>query len=609
MTKIAEALSAAGLSVWWDTAIEGGSAFAKDIARELDAADVVVVVWSATSVESGWVLDEAGAGRDRKRLVPVQIDATLPPLGFRQLQSIDLSAWKGRTGDAKFASLVSAIQKLAGSAVAVPVAKAAPAGSGLSRRLLIGGAAGVAALAAGGFGAWKFLDQEADDDTASVAVLPFANLSGDPAQAYFSDGIAEELRSVLARIVRLKVAARASSELMRAADIPTAAEKLGVANIVTGSVRTGGGTMRIGAQLVDGGSGLVRWSDTYDRAVGDVLAIEAGIAENIANALNIVLGRAERLLLSAGGTTNPAAHDAYLRGSVLEAAQKPFAALPEYAAAVAADPNYALAVAGHASISCWLAIQYTSHPEAALVIAAAEARRAVALAPGLGAPHAILGFILYAQLKFREAEAAFGTAVRLAPNDAFLLGRYSIYLGAIGRAEEAVRLVERAQQLDPLRPNGPVLLGWALYMAGRFADALVPLRKAVVRLPDDIEAKWALSQTLILFGQPADGLAVALTIPPGNGIREACEALARAKLGDRVAADAALDRLRTMDAMLYSTAAVHAQRGEIDASFAALGGAVANLETNLRELKGEPMMRPLHGDPRYAALLRRVGFP
>ena len=110
VTKIAEALSAAGLSVWWDTAIEGGSAFAKDIARELDAADVVIVVWSATSVESAWVLDEAGAGRDRKRLVPVQIDATLPPLGFRQLQSVDLSAWKGRAGDVWFAALVSAIQ-------------------------------------------------------------------------------------------------------------------------------------------------------------------------------------------------------------------------------------------------------------------------------------------------------------------------------------------------------------------------------------------------------------------------------------------------------------------------------------------------------------------
>ncbi len=478
---------------------------------------------------------------------------------------------------------------------------------GVDRRSAIAGGVALAAVAAG-FGGWRFWRGTGGTDD-SVAVLPFANLSGDPAQAYFSDGIAEELRSALARIVRLKVAARTSSELMRDTDAATAAEKLGVGNIVIGSVRRGNGTIRVGAQLIDGATGLMRWSDSYDRAAGDVLAIEAGIAENVANALNIVLGRAEKALLSVGGTSNPVAHDAYLRGAAFEAGQKPFAALPEYAAAVAADPNYALALAGHASISCWLAIQFTTHPERALVLAAAEARRAVALAPQLGVPYGILGFILYAHLNFRGANDAFATAMRLAPNDAFLLGRYSIYLGAVGRADAAVRLVERAQRLDPLRPNGPFLLGLALYQAGRFADALVPLRQAVARLPDDIEGKNALASTLILIGQPAEGLAVALTIPPGNGFRESLEALARAKLSDRAAANAALDRLRTMDAMQYSVAQVHAQRGETDAAFAALDRAVAGSETDLAALKGDPMMRPLHGDPRYAALLRRIGFP
>lgn len=609
--KMAAALKAAGHVVWWDQALKSGEVYDRVTETALREARVVIVLWSKAAVASDWVRSEATVAMQRGALMPVMIENCQRPVMFELRQSADLTGWKGNAKDPRLAAFLADVaRQLATPEASKPLqAPVLRPSAGPSRRLLIGGGASLGAAALAGVG-WSLLRPTAAHAAkTSIAVLPFANLSGDATQAYFSDGIAEELRSSLSRIAGLQVAARASSELMRAADIPTAAEKLGVANIVTGSVRTGSGTIRIGAQLVDVGNGLVRWSDTYDRAVGDVLAIEAGIAENIANALNIVLGRAERQLLSAGGTTNPAAHDAYLRGSALEAAQKPFAALPEYAAAVAADPNYALAVAGHASISCWLAIQFTSHPEAALVIAAAEARHAVALAPRLGAPHAILGFILYAQLKFREAEAAFGTAVRLAPNDAFLLGRYSIYLSAIGRADEAVRLVERAQQLDPLRPNGPVLLGMALYMAGRFADALVPLRKAVVRLPEDIEAKWTLSQTLILLGQPADGLAVALTIPPGNGIREVCEALALAKLGDRAAADAALDRLRTMDAMLYSTAAVYAQRGEIDASFAALDGAVANHDVNLATLKGDPIMRPLHGDPRYAALLRRVGFP
>ncbi len=113
-------------------------------------------------------------------------------------------------------------------------------------------------------GVWCLLPR-AEAAADSVAVLPFANLSGDPAQAYFADGIAEELRNALARIVRLQVAARASSELMRAADIPTAATKLGVANVVTGSVRRRGGTIRVSAQLIDGTTGLTRWSDSYDR--------------------------------------------------------------------------------------------------------------------------------------------------------------------------------------------------------------------------------------------------------------------------------------------------------------------------------------------------------
>ncbi len=450
--KMAAALKAAGHVVWWDQALKSGEIYDRVTETALREARVVIVLWSKAAVASDWVRSEATDAMQRGALMPVMIENCQRPVMFELRQSADLTGWKGNAKDPRLAAFLADVaRQLATPEASKPVpAPVLRSSTGPSRRLLIGGAAlGAAAMAGGGW--WLLRPTAAHAANTSIAVLPFANLSGDASQAYFSDGIAEELRSSLSRIAGLQVAARASSELMRAADIPTAAEKLGVANIVTGSVRTGSGTIRIGAQLVDGGSGLVRWSDTYDRAVGDVLAIEAGIAENIANALNIVLGRAERQLLSAGGTTNPAAHDAYLRGSALEAAQKPFAALPEYAAAVAADPNYALAVAGHASIACWLAIQFTSRPEAALVIAAAEARRAVALAPRLGAPHAILGFILFAQLKFREAEATFGTAVRLAPNDAFLLGRYSIYLGAIGRADEAVPSHERSPPWPQLR--------------------------------------------------------------------------------------------------------------------------------------------------------------
>ena len=609
MTKIAEALFAAGLSVWWDTAIEGGSAFAKDIARELDAADVVVVVWSATSVESAWVLDEAGAGRDRKRLVPVQIDSTLPPLGFRQLQSIDLSAWKGRTGDAKIAALVSAIQKLAGSAAVVTVAKAAPASSGPSRRLLIGGAAGVAALAAGGFGAWKFLGQKADDDTASVAVLPFANLSGDPAQAYFSDGIAEELRSALARIVRLKVAARPSSELMRDSDAKIAAAKLGVANIVTGSVRRGTRTIRVSAQLIDGSSGLTRWSESYDRSADDVLLIETGIAENVAGALNIILGRDERLLFTAGGTTNPAAQDAYLRGAAFWAKQKFDDALPAYSLAVAIDPGFALARTGLAIMMVSAAYAGNGDPGPAVAAAVIQARRAVALAPRLGAPLAALGFILMGSLDLRGAAAAHAAAYRLAPGDAYVVRNYAKFQAEIGRDDDAVRAAYRYAALDPVSPNSAGALAAILYRAGRLDDAITAYRRALAGLPGDIEALAELSLALLATGQTRAALKLTESMPLGSWQELTARAIALARLGDRAGSDRALERLRGFGTEFYQTAEVLAQRGEIDAAFAALDLAYALVDGGLSDLKSDPMMRPLHGDPRYAGLIRRIGFP
>ena len=612
VVPLVAALKADGVDLWWDAEIGGGASWREAIETELAAARCVLVVWSrrSTGPQGSFVRDEATRALRRGIYLPVRIDSVEPPLGFGETQALSLLRWKGERADPDYqAVLATARATIAGAARPRAGTRSGPLTGGIDRRVLIGGGAALAAAA--GLAGWRALRGVGGGAATadSVAVLPFANLSGDPAQAYFSDGIAEELRSALSRLVRLKVAARASSELMRAADIPTAAAKLGVANIVTGSVRRGGGTIRVGAQLVDSSSGLVRWSETYDRAAGDVLSIETGIAESVAGALDIVLGRGEKALLAAGSTSNPVARDAYLRGLAFEAGQKPYAALPEYAAAVAADPKYALALAGHASITCWLAVQFTDHPERALAQAAAEARRAVALAPELGLPHCVLGFILYMQLDFRGAEAAFAKAYRLAPGDSFILGRYSIYLNAVGRGDEAVGLVERAQQLDPLRPNGPLLLGWAYYAAGRYADAVAALRLAVARLPDDIEGRSKLAMALIAANQPAEALRVASTITPGVGFREVAEGIARDKLGDRAGSDRVVDQLRTTGNSSYEIAMIHAQRGEVEAAFAALDHAVAIREGGICELKGDPMMRPLRGDPRFAALIRRIGFP
>ena len=429
VAKLAEALTASGLKVWWDTALETGSRFSADIERELNASDAVLVVWSAASVASAWVLDEAGHGRDSGRLVPVQIDGTVPPLGFRQYQATDLSAWKGRASDPKFQAVVAAIQKLAGGrASAAPVAAPIHAPvkpSGPSRRALFGGVAAVAALAAGGFGAWKFMGQSSGDDgTASVAVLPFANLSGDPAQAFFSDGIAEELRNALSQIRGLKVIGRVSSEQFRdARDLSAVAEKLGVDHILTGSVRRSPTTIRIGAQLVDGKTGVESWSQSYDQPVGDALAIQSSIASNVVAALSAQLGKAVGTV-SVGGTKNPAAQELLLKAEALgndgsnQAVTKKRVALID--AAIALDPDYAEAHAARSILWGGSANQDAdgfAEREAMFKEAMASAQRAVTLAPMSGYARSSLALRYNDLLDFRRAVAEGDAALRLSPGD------------------------------------------------------------------------------------------------------------------------------------------------------------------------------------------------
>ena len=607
VTKIAEALSAAGLSVWWDTAIEGGSAFAKDIARELDAADVVVVVWSVTSVESAWVLDEAGAGRDRKRLVPVQIDATLPPLGFRQLQSIDLSAWKGRAGDAKFAALVSAIQKLAGSAAVVPVVKAAPASSGPNRRVLIGGATGIATLAAGGFGAWKFMGSKArDDGTASVVVLPFANLSGDPAQAFFSDGIAEELRNALSQLPGLKVIGRVSSERFRDADdLSVAAEKLGVDHVLTGSVRRSPNTIRIGAQLVDGRTGVESWSHSYDQPVGDLLAVQSKIANSVVAALSAKLSKAVGTIV-VGGTDIPAAQELFLKaGELFKRAPSEANTRQQLAfidAALALDPNYAEAWARKANLTRNLN-NYTESAAARADLRAASmaaSQRAVGLAPRSGFVRMSLANQYRSSLDMRRALAEGQHAVALAPGDGRVLRDYATIIVAID-PDRSVALARDAVATDPLNPFYGLAYSATLLYARQYRKA-VEAAQNVRTATGDLSGVDTLVWALLQLGE-TDKARDNLRFVTPDRTRFALSAIVEARAGNRVASDTSLAAFRKSDfATNYWRAAAHAQRGETTAALDAIEEAFRNREPGITGIAFNSMFDPLRREPRFKAV-------
>ena len=284
-------LEQAGFDVWWDGLIEGGDHYLPTTEAALEGADCVVVLWSNISVDSTWVRDEAQRGRERGRLVPVSLDGTMSPLGFRQLQLIDISSWNGKADAEELSRIVTAIHRLidpdrAGAARALPAAPVVPPAKGVSRRTLMFAGTGLA-IVAGGLGVWQsgVFGGGDSDGVMSLAVLRFVNLTGDEEKGWFSDGLSNELRQVLSRNPRLRVSAPTSSRGTGEEDDFAIAKALGVSTILRGSVQRAAETTRIFVELVEAEGGIVRWSESYDRAFDDVLAVQSEIAQTVALSL------------------------------------------------------------------------------------------------------------------------------------------------------------------------------------------------------------------------------------------------------------------------------------------------------------------------------------
>ena len=280
--QLAAGIDRAGHQVWWDHQIQGGTRFAAEIDRELKNADVVVVLWTKTSVESPWVQDEAAEGRDAGRLLPLIMDTEKPPLGFRQFQSIDISGWDAEADSPALGSVLEAInQKCSESQPKAAASK--PDAKGKTHR-------------------------------ASVCVLPFANMSGDPEQEYFSDGITEDIITDLSKVSSLGIIARNSAFMFKGkqVDILKVARELKVSHVLEGSVRKAGGRIRINAQLVDGETNSHVWADRYDRDSSDIFALQDEISEAIVKALKLRLLPEEKKAIERRGTSNAEAHNLYL---------------------------------------------------------------------------------------------------------------------------------------------------------------------------------------------------------------------------------------------------------------------------------------------------------
>ncbi len=607
--RLASALEHAGHTVWWDAMIEGGAAFSKSIADALDSADAVLVLWSARSVESDWVRDEAAQGRERHRLVPLSLDGTHPPLGFRQYQVIDLSHWHGRRASPEFRSIERAIAAVVGQQLAPSSARTRrPA---LSRRGLLLGGTAAAAIAAGG-GAWLAWENGlfGGADSLSIAVLPFRNLSGGKDQDYFSDGLTEEVRTALTRIEQLRVLAGTSSEKAseNGASPKKVAADLGVRYLLSGSVQRAADMIRIAVELIDGRTGFTRWSQSVDRKLTDIFAVQSEIANMVAGAMSV---QVETARPAPGGTTNIEAYEHYLQGRALfnlakdEATDR--AALTHYELALAADPKFALA---HAARSRSLAIIASEDAKVDQIKplyseAIAAARRAVELAPDLAEGHLALGYATFAgRLDIAGARPSYERAYALGHGNADIALLYALYCSRAGRPGEAAAVVQRAVVLDPLNPRAFRAQGSVAYAARRYSDALPPLRRALELNPKMNFAHSLIGSALLGLGRPADALKE-FEAEPGAQFALSGKAIAQHRLGNQAAAKDAFERLvgDVGDSASYQQAEVLAQWGRSDDALARLERARAVGDSGLTYAATDPMLDPLRSNPKFKQFL------
>jgi TolB-like protein len=619
--KLAEALEAAGLKVWWDTMIEGGAVFSKSIEAALSSSDAVIVGWSRTSVESDWVLDEAAKGRDFRKLVPVSFDGTAPPLGFGQYHSIDLSRWHGNADGAEIAGLIRAIASVTSKDIPArprPARGMSPP-TFVTRRALLVSTSGLAIAGVAGLIAWRrgLIGGSVQPSGNSVAVLPFENLSGDADQAYFSDGLSEEVRATLARNIMLLVMAETSSGKFRDRkdDAKTIAATLGVAFLLDGSVRRSGEVVRVAADLIDGATGFSRWSRTFDRSMRDIFAVQSEIADAVASALAAQVTAADAPV-SSGGTTNIAAYDDYLRGRALydlssdEAAER--AALARFDAAIAADPGYAAAHAARARSLTAIANQYgeVGQQDELYAAAIASAQRAIDLAPKFADAHSTLGLVLFqGRLDAHAAREPFENSRLLGAGDANVLARYSLYSARTGRKHEAADAMRRALVLDPLNPLIHRAAGAIQYAARKYADSIPPAERALSMNPKMSRAHAAIGDALLMLGRSSEARA-AYALEPAQDVSLTGIAIVEWKLGNKEASRAAMTRLVADlgERVLYQQGQILAQWGESADALAKLERAHVMGDSGLIYARNDPLLDGLRNEPRFARLLASIGF-
>jgi len=454
----------------------------------------------------------------------------------------------------------------------------------------------------------------------SIAVLPFENLSHDPDNVYFAEGIQEEILTRLAQIADLKVISRTSTQqfLSKPANLSEIAKQLGVANILEGSVQRAGDQVRVNVQLINAATAAHLWADTFDRKLTDIFAVESDIATTIAETLQAKLPGAEESLIAKHPTESTEAHELYLKGRFFwnkRTSENFEKAITYFQQAIEKDTSYALAYSGMADCYALLADYGAAAPDETMPKAKAAVLKALQIDPNLAEAHASLAEILHDyDWDYAGALREIDRAIELNPNYATAHQWRAEFLSAQGRHEEAIAEAKRALELDPLSSIINRILGDAYLQARRYDEAITQSRKAIEIEPNFPSAHLVLGRSYRAKGQYSEAVAefikLAELVGRGEASREMHDAYANGGWNGylRYVAENGTTKTTAGYRQAYGVAASLAGLGEKDEAFAWLEKAYQQREYELTLLRVSPEMDNLRSDPRFTDLLRRVGL-
>jgi adenylate cyclase len=562
VAPLVAAIEAQGWSVWWDPEIDAGQQFDDQIEAELKKARAVLVVWTPTSAASRWVRGEAREAADRGTLVPVRFEGASLPMDVRAIHTTDLDGWGENARSAPFQALLRSLGAMIARSNAT---QPAIAGTGY-----VAPAAGAAARLA-------------------ICVLPFANMSGDADQEYFSDGISEDIITDLSKVSALAVASRNSAFMYKGmkVDVPKVARELKVSHVLEGSVRKAGGRVRITAQLVDGTTNDSIWAERYDRDLNDIFTLQDEISQAIVKALKLKLLPEEKKAIEQRGTDNVEAYNLYLMARQTyitgnTADDRSAAAIIRLSSrATEIDPGYARAWALMALGQTQLRHLRGGQTDSGL----AAAERALALDANLAEAHAIKASILAEGGHYEEGAAEIAIALRL-DAESYEVNRSAAYFSfRRQRLEDAIRYFEKAVTLVETDLNSACMLLTCYTAVGNSQGT----RRA---------AELALTRTEAALAHDAN-----------NGAITGYSAYALAALGEAERAKQRMSRALLIDPdnlnMRYNFAcALSVHLKETDAAMDMLEPALSKFAGGfLHHAKVDPDLDPLREDPRFKAMI------